>query len=284
MRHVSALCSLCALITFLDGPMGTELAARGVATPLPTWSAGAIESEPDAVVAIHRDYAAAGATVHTTNTFRTRQSDVGERWRELTLAAVALAREGVGPHRVAGSIAPVADCYRPDLSPGEGAFDAHLQMARALVDGGVDLVLCETFPEPAEALAAVRAALDAGAMEVWGSLTAGPDADLLSPIELARGAERLADAGASTVLANCIPAPRMRDYLRELSIIGVPFGAYGNAGSADDRIGWSSDAGFGAERYAALAEGWVELGASVVGGCCGTGPAHLAALVTRLRG
>ena len=272
------------MITFLDGPMGTELAARGVATPLPTWSAGALESAPEAVVAIHRDYAAAGATVHTTNTFRTRQSDVGPRWRELTLRAVALARRGAGAGRVAGSIAPVADCYRPDLSPGEGGYDAHAPMAEALLEGGVELILCETFPLPDEAVAAVRAARDAGAPEVWASLTAGPEADLLTPVELASGAERLATAGASVVLANCIPAPVMGDYLGELRSVGVPFGAYGNAGSADDRIGWASDEGFGPDRYAALADSWIALGASVVGGCCGTGPAHLAALVTRVRG
>ncbi len=272
------------VVTFLDGPMGTELAARGVATPLPTWSAGAIDGAPDAVVAIHRDYAAAGAQVHTTNTFRTRESDVGDRWRELTLRAVALARQGAGEGRVAGSIAPVADCYRPDLSPGEGAYDAHAAMAAALVEGGVDLILCETFPEPTEAVAAVQAARDVGAAEVWGSLTAGPEADLLTPVELAMGAERLAAAGASVVLANCIPALRMADYLRELRAVGVPFGAYANAGSADDRIGWRSDESFGRERYAELAEGWAAQGATVLGGCCGTGPAHLEALVTRLRG
>ena len=272
------------MITFLDGPMGTELAARGVATPLPTWSAGAIEDAAEVVVAIHRDYAAAGASVHTTNTFRTRETDVGERWHELTLAAVALARQGASGGRVAGSIAPIADCYRPDLSPGERAFDTHAAMAGALRAGGVDLILCETFPAVEEAVAAVRAARAAGVPEVWASLTAGPDADLLSPAELARGAERLGAAGASRVLANCIPAPVMGRYLCELCAVGLPFGAYGNAGSADDAIGWNSDRGFGPERYARLAEGWAELGATVLGGCCGTGPAHLAALVKRLRG
>lgn len=264
--------------------MGTELAARGVATPLPTWSAGAIEGAPDAVVAIHRDYAAAGASVHTTNTFRTRAHDVGERWRELTLTAVALARRGAGAGRVAGSVAPLADCYRPDLSPGEGAFDAHATMAEVLLEGGVDLILCETFPEPAEAVAAVRASVAVGSPEVWGSLTAGPEADLLTPLELARGAERMAAAGAAVVLVNCVPAPVTASYLRELAAVGAPFGAYANAGSADDAIGWTSDVGFGADRYAALAREWAELGATVFGGCCGTGPAHLAALVTRLRG
>ena len=269
-------------VVLLDGPMGTELAARGVATPLPTWSAGALRGAPDEVLAIHRAYAEAGATVHTTNTFRTRESDVGESWRELTRVAVRLARGGAGTGRVAGSIAPLADCYRPDLSPGEGASAAHRQMAEVLVDAGCDLVLCETFPLATEAVAAVQAARESGAPEVWASLTAGPDADLFDPLGLARAAEQVAAAGAAVVLVNCTPAPVTADYLRELARVGVPFGAYANAGSADDAIGWQSDPGFGARRYAELAAEWVDLGATVVGGCCGTGPAHLAAVRDRL--
>ena len=60
-------------VQLLDGPLGTELMRRGVPTPLPGWSAHALETEPTVVEAIHRDYARAGATIHTTNTFRTRR-------------------------------------------------------------------------------------------------------------------------------------------------------------------------------------------------------------------
>ena len=69
----------------LDGPLGTELDARGVATPPPLWSAAAITEAPDVIQAIHRDYALAGATLHTTNTFRTRPRQAGPAWA--TLAA-----------------------------------------------------------------------------------------------------------------------------------------------------------------------------------------------------
>src|SRR5579883_1481352 len=99
----------------LDGPLGTELARRGVATPAPAWSAHALDVAPEVVAAIHRDYVAAGATVHTTNTFRTKRRSVGDRWEELLKRAVRIARESVGELRVAGSIAPLEDCYRPDL-------------------------------------------------------------------------------------------------------------------------------------------------------------------------
>ena len=107
-------------LTVLDGPMGTELTRRGVALPLPAWSAIALDEAPELVAAVHRDYVAAGATVHTANTFRTKRRTVGSRWEELARRAVRIARESVGGWRVAGSIAPLEDCYRPDLQPGPG--------------------------------------------------------------------------------------------------------------------------------------------------------------------
>ena len=120
-----AACSMSDAMVILDGPVGTELNARGVRTELPLWSAAANETHPEVVSAIHRDYAGAGATVHTTNTFRTRRRLMPGRWRELTTRAVELARGAVPrSHRVAGSIAPLEDCYRPDLSPPDGVFRA----------------------------------------------------------------------------------------------------------------------------------------------------------------
>ena len=67
------------MITLLDGPMGTELAARGVMTELPLWSAAAIDAAPEVIAAIHRDYADAGATVHTANTFPNEATDGGRK-------------------------------------------------------------------------------------------------------------------------------------------------------------------------------------------------------------
>src|SRR5262245_2109257 len=106
-----------AAFTLLDGPVGTELGARGVSTPAPLWSAAALEGAPQVVAAIHRDYAAAGATVHTAVTFRTQPHVAPDAWRRLLESAVRIAREAVpSGHRVAGSIAPLGDCYRPEES------------------------------------------------------------------------------------------------------------------------------------------------------------------------
>lgn len=260
--------------------MGTELLARGVPTPLPGWSAHALESAPDVVRAVHRAYAEAGATVHTANTFRTRRRTFPDRWERLARAAVGLAREAVPPgHRVAGSIAPLEDCYEPHRSP-PGPGPEHRELAYVLADAGVDLLLCETFPHVGEGLAAVEAAAATG-VETWVAFTAGPNADLLTPAELAQAGRAAVDRGARAVLVNCVPASRTLEFLRPLAALGVPFGAYANAGTPDEGMGWTP-APEAASRYAEHAHEWVGLGATLVGSCCGTGPEHIAGLRDRL--
>lgn len=257
--------------------MGTELAARGVPTPAPRWSAEALDRAPEVVAAIHRDYAAAGATVHTANTFRTRRRQVPDRWEELAHRAVALARAAVpAGHRVAGSIAPIEDCYRPDLSPADPRPE-HRELAVSLAAAGVDLLLCETFPHVGEAMIAVEEAVRTG-LPTWVAFTAGPEASLLTPAEIEAGAREAVRRGASAVLVNCTPAVATLRYVERLAGLGVPFGAYANAGSTADGVGWDSTGAEGAEAYAALAATWERAGATLLGSCCGTGPAHIQAL------
>src|SRR5215469_11941511 len=135
----------------LDGPVGTELTRRGVDLPAPAWSARALDACPELVATIHREYVAAGAQVHTANTFRTKRRCVGARWEELARRAVALARDAAPRSRIAGSIAPLEDCYRPDLSPGARSAAEHRELARVLADEEVDVIVCETFANPLEA-------------------------------------------------------------------------------------------------------------------------------------
>ncbi len=286
-------------LTILDGPMGTQLLARGVPTPLPGWSAHAIESHPEAIAAIHRDYARAGAAVHTANTFRARRRTFPLAWRELAARAVRLARRSVPPgHRIAGSIAPLEDCYRPDLSPAwsdpRAVREEHRELAQVLAgydDPGArcDLLLCETFPHPGEALIAAEQALATG-LETWLALTPGPDADLLAPVVLARTAAEACRRGVSAALVNCAPATRTLEFVRalaeELAPLAIPFGAYANAGRPNDRVGWTDPDPDpdGPRRYADLAQEWIDAGATIIGSCCGTGPAHIAELARRLGG
>ena len=140
-QRVYLVRSLRVRVILLDGPMGTELARRGVDTPAPGWSTYALESHPHVVAAIHRDYAAAGATVHTANTFRTKRRQFPGDWEKRARLAVRICRESVpAGHRVAGSLAPLEDCYRPDLSPPPETCRAeHRELAEVLADAGCDL-------------------------------------------------------------------------------------------------------------------------------------------------
>lgn len=274
------------MVTILDGPMGTELLARGVETPVPKWSAAALESAPDVVAAIHRDYAAAGATVHTANTFRTKRRQLGDAWEGLARKAVELARGAVpAGHRVAGSIAPLEDCYRPDLSPPPDVARAeHRELALVLADAGVDVLLCETFPHPGEALVAVEEAARTD-RETWLSLTPGPDGTLMTPATLAETAIEAVKRGAVVVLVNCVSLAAIGPFVDALAATGLPFGAYANAGAPEAKMGWTTPVPPGApEVYAQAAKGWATKGALVVGSCCGTGPAHIAAVTLALGG
>jgi S-methylmethionine-dependent homocysteine/selenocysteine methylase len=143
------------------------------------------------------------------------------------------------------------------------------------------VLLCETFANGQEAIVAAEEALATG-LPVWLSLTAGPFGDLLSPTELARIGTDAASIGVERLLVNCIAATQIGRYVDALGALGVPFGVYANAGRKDEGLGWGATSPRAAAAYADLAERWRDAGASVIGGCCGTGPLHIQALAERL--
>jgi S-methylmethionine-dependent homocysteine/selenocysteine methylase len=246
--------------------MGTELGARGVDLDPPLWSARAIDLTPGLIADVHREYADAGATVHTTNTFRTKRRAT-PRWRELALEAVHIARLAVPKgHRVAGSISPLEDCYRPELSP-DNPRPEHRELVEILAPK-VDLFLCETFPHAREASIAVEEAVRTG-LETWVSFTAGPYGKLMTPEQMRAAARACIEIGAKAVLVNCVAVDATLLYVRALVGLGVPVGSYANACE-----GFALDP----EDYATQARAWLDVGATILGGCCGTGPAHIRAL------
>ena len=273
-------------VQLLDGPMGTMLAARGVETPAPGWSVHAIEAAPDAVIEIHREYVVAGATIHRGNTFRAQPRIVPDH-RSLAKRALNLLRAGasrggkVGRLRFVGSMAPIEDCYRPDLSPAEeDARRQHRDVATALADAGFDMILCETFPHAGEAVIAVEEAVETG-LDVWVALTAGPDGTLMTPAAMEDAARACVAAGATAVLVNCVAATKTLPFVERLAKVDARFGAYANAGAEADALGWDADPRAAAARYADLAATWIDAGASIIGGCCGTTATHIQELDAR---
>ena len=270
----------------LDGAVGTELWGRGIDTAGALWSANAIRpgargSRLDSPrLCGGRGHGSHGGDVSNEAPVR------GGELERLARRAVAIAREAVPEgHRIAGSIAPLEDCYRPDQAPTDSSLlvREHGELARALVDAGVDLLLAETFAAPHEAVAATEACVATG-VETWVALTAGPRADLLTPAALAEAARRCVDAGARAVLVNCVPATKTLAYVEALARVGAPFGAYANAGDMEEGLGWvaANEARGPAVRYAELARTWASAGATILGGCCGTGPTHIEALAQML--
>lgn len=273
----------------LDAAMGTELQRREANTALPLWSARPLAEDPEIVWTIHCDEVAAGADILTADTFRTHARSLARggleaRAGELTALAVRLAHQAAAaPGRqvfVAGSLSPLEDCYRPDLVPDDGALEReHGAQARFLAEAGVDLILAETHNCVREAAAAARAAKATGLPFVVSLVTDGAGR-LLSGETIAEAAAALAALEPDALGINCVPAGKLAGDLALLAaaVAGRALAAWGNLGLPADGPGWAFTEELEPEAYAREAMRWVALGARLVGGCCGTTPAHTRAL------
>ncbi len=274
----------------LDGAVGTELDNRGMDTSSPLWSGLAPLGYPDLLAAIQREYVAAGAQVITTSTFRTtyrafaRAGEPAHRWKEAVRAGVSIARRAAGTEAlVAGSIAPLEDCFKPTLAPhGTEAEKEHMLLCRELVQAGVQVLWLETFGAMAELWAAISAARAAGlphGVPFAVSVTTNGSGNLISGEPL-KGALALAQKhGASAFSVNCIPPEHVDAALKELLPSGkLPIGVYANLGFAEKNQDWQGSANLPPEAYAQKAATWTDAGVSLIGGCCGSTPAHIEAL------
>ncbi len=278
----------------LDGATGTELDNRGADTSSPLWSGLAPLEEQPLLEEVHRDYLACGAQLLTSCTFRTTQRafDKGNHpaghWLKALQSAVRIARMiAAGSCLVAGSVGPLEDCFQPHLSPtGATARREHEQSCAALVAAGVDLLWLETFgtlDEIAAAIAAAKAAIDERPISFIVSVVTGSDGRLISGEPLV-DAQRLAhEGGAAAFGLNCIPTGHVETALQCLvQIDDLPLSVYANLGFADPHQDWQGSASLSPVAYAELAASWIDRGVTLVGGCCGSTPAHIRALARRL--
>ena len=278
----------------LDGAMGTELERRGFDARLPLWSAWALIEAPDLVKQIHADYTRAGAQVLTAATFRTTRYTLAKEnlasWAdELTALAIRLAREGAqdvnlgAEISVAGSLAPLEDCYHPEWTPsGDVLSKEHAHTAGMLAAAGADLILVETQNSAREALIAAKAALDTK-LPVWVSLMPRRSDELFNGDPLVNTAKTIRELGAEAILINCCPPDLAAEAFRTLreAMPVARLGVYPNSASHEGRP-WEFAGTFAPSIFARWA---VELAgeADILGGCCGTTPEHTAAMVQSLR-
>jgi S-methylmethionine-dependent homocysteine/selenocysteine methylase len=274
----------------LDGAVGTELDNRGMETGSSLWSGLASLEHPDLLEAIHSDYVAAGAGLVTTATFRTtrrafaRENQPENRWRDAARRAVKIARKSAGTTAiVAGSVAPLEDCFSPGLAPfGRGAEQEHALLCNELVSAGVDVLWLETFGTLGEISAAASSARRAGEPEgvpFSVSVTTNKTGDLISGEPIIEAFKIARDQGAVAYCVNCVPPAHVDAALKRLlGRVDLPIGVYANLGFTEENQDWSGSAALSPEEYAELAGKWVEAGILLIGGCCGSSPAHIRAL------
>ncbi len=281
-------------ITILDGSLGTELRKRGVRVTdykSSIWSAFALIDDPDAVIELHEDYINAGAEVITVNNYSLtrkllKREKMEDRLEELMLIAINLAkeaRENSGKDiLIAGSLPPLDTTYRADLV---GTYDdnygAYLEMASILAPL-VDFLICETLTTSIEAKAAVMAARKVS-KKVWVSFTLDPNGNKLRGGEsIEKAIFNLKDLEIDAFLFNCSAIKPVTQTIPIIkALVNVPIGVFANPvmvelGEGEPEILPTNP--ISPEEYAKMANLWVDLGATIIGGCCDTGPSHIKAL------
>ena len=279
----------------LDGGMGRELRQRGVPILDTIWSANALVVAPDAVRAVHHDYLEAGAEIITTNSYGIIRSELAKegiehRFAELNRMAGALAEaaraESGRKAWIAGSLPPLRGSYRPDLVGSFAEIEPLYEEQANLLAPYSDVMLCETMSSAAEAVAAATAAAKTG-LPVWVSWTLHEDNSgrLRSGESVAEAAKAIRHLPVSGFLVNCCSPESIAAAMPALARLGQPAGGYANAFRPVPKD-WVMDRDgllqlrddLDPEHYAEHAETWRQEGARIIGGCCGTGPAHIARL------
>ncbi|WP_248799237.1 homocysteine S-methyltransferase family protein [Pseudomonas sp. MWU13-2105] len=293
-------------MVILDGGMGRELQRRGAPFRQPEWSALALTEAPEAVIAVHCAFIEAGAQVITSNSYAVVPFHIGEQrfaseGRDLAMTAGRLARTAADasaqPVQVAGSLPPLFGSYRPDLFQPQRVTEVLTPLLQGLAPY-VDLWLAETQSAIAE-VQAIHSHLPSDGKPFWVSFTLQDEE--LDDVPRLRSGETVADATAAVVgmgvqalLFNCSQPEVMgaaidvaRSTIERLGA-DIAIGAYANAFPPQPKEATANDGldelreDLGPSGYLAWAKDWSKRGASLLGGCCGIGPGHIAELKREL--
>jgi methionine synthase I (cobalamin-dependent) len=272
-----------------DGAMGTMLHMAGLTIGAPEqWNV----KRPEVVSSIHRAYVEAGSDFVSTNTFggtknRLQLDGLQDRVAELNEAGARLAREAAGDRLVAGSMGPTGELMEPlGLLTPEDARASFAEQAAALKAGGADFALIETMSALEEVAAAVEGAREAGLSAVV-TMSFDTHFRTMMGVKPVSALAAIAAMGVHVVGANCGNGPaeieRVMTEMSEAKQDGVLLMAKSNAGMPrwkDDRITYGGTP----DVMADYARRMTSLGVSVIGGCCGSTPEHIAAMRAAIQG
>jgi 5-methyltetrahydrofolate--homocysteine methyltransferase len=268
-----------------DGATGTMLQAAGLPTGTPgeAW----ILERPEEIIKLHRAYLEAGSQLVLTSTFggtrpRLEAAGLAPHVAAINQRAAELAREAASDDAyVGGDIGPTGEMMPPlGKLTYEKAIEVFAEQAQALAAGGVDCIYIETMSDLNEAKAAVEGAKQACNLPVFCTFSFDTHGHTGMGISPTQAAQAMAEMGVQATGANCGHAPeevlsflpQMREVAPEAFLIAKP-----NAG-VPRMVKRQAVYDAGPERMAGLARQYAELGALIIGACCGSSPEHIAAM------
>jgi methionine synthase I (cobalamin-dependent)/5,10-methylenetetrahydrofolate reductase len=274
-----------------DGAMGTLLYAKGIFINRSYDELNL--SQPELIRGVHHDYLQAGAEIIETNTFgansfRLARHSLADKARDINLAGARLAHDAAKSFDVwvAGSVGPLGTRIEPlGKTSFEEAREAFRQQIAALVEGGVDLLILETFGYLEEIHQAMLAADDLNVkLPLVAQVTIDEDGNCLDGSDPGTFVPKLIEWGADVIGSNCSVGPvAMLDVIERIrTLTSLPLSAQPNAGiprSVDGRNIYLCSP----EYMASYARKFVAAGAKIVGGCCGTTPEHIRVMKGALR-
>ena len=285
---------------FLDGALGSILLYRANKSSSGLWSAQFLLDDPEAIKSLYEEYIGVGSDLITTNTYSTipsylNKEKISAKMPELVDIAGKLAKEVADRHehvRVAGSLPPLEESYRPDLVLTEGEA---LPIYKTLIEGllpYVDIFLCETISSIQETQNVLKALdLYNKDIPIWLSWTLKEDKkDLLRSGESIEEAFKFAEKyNPEAYLFNCTDPNAISSGIEVLlNLTDKPIGGYPNVFSVPD--GWTLDNDVETlkndltkESFSSFCKVWQVKGASIFGGCCGVGPELMAEMITTLK-
>ncbi len=273
-------------ILISDGATGTNLIARGL--PGGQTAESWVIAHPQKIIQLHKDFINAGADIILTSTFsassiRLSNSDLRGKAVEINRKAVELAREAVGtaPIYVAGSLGPVGQLLKPygPLETNE-VINAYAEQADAITRAGADLLVIETQFDIAEIKAAVQGVRQVSELPLVVSLSYDRGRRTMMGVSPSLASKELDSLPIDMLGINC--GHSLEDNLQNLldlkQATSKPLWFKPNAGLPRVDASGNTFYDITPEKMGALVPSWLEAGAQVVGGCCGTSPEHLAAI------
>ena len=277
-------------IKLLDGAMGTQLLDSGINLPLPIWSGDINLTHSEYVEKIHKSYVDAGADIITTNTFRTtpraysnnglsKNNAIFRSHKSLDMA-VKLAHKAAGRNTIiAGSIAPLEECYEPNLFPGYDIANKEFrELAKWLQDAGVNIILFETMGCWLEIKSAILSTNDLK-IPRWISLVLSDENKLLDGTDLTKVLFNLLDFGVEMVLLNCNPCNTTNGAIKIIIKNWTKaWGVYPNIGLSMPSKEGMIESKLSINRFVKHVDSYINDGASVIGACCGSNPSYIKAI------